>query len=173
MSLLAVVALVLLGMYGWVTVSPGGPSEGQTPTADVSGGLLRAAPLVGFPVIIPAALPATWTPSSFSYTEASGATSAQPAAVRGGWLTEEGRFLTLVQSDGAVTDVLTAELGAAGSPAGSVLVEGNEWTVTAGRRDEQAWVRTVGDVTFLITGTASEENFRFLAEAAAAGSPAS
>ena len=41
--------------------------------------------------------------------------------------------------------------------------------MTTGRRAEAAWVRTVGDVTFVITGTAPEEAFRVLAEAVASG----
>ena len=43
--------------------------------------------------------------------------------------------------------------------------------MTDGRRSEAAWVRTDGDVTFLITGTASPEDFTTLAAAVAAGSP--
>ena len=53
MGLIAVVALVLYGMYGGVTFSPGAASDGVAPTADVTGGLNRAAPLVGFPVVDP------------------------------------------------------------------------------------------------------------------------
>jgi hypothetical protein len=169
MGVLAVVALVLLGMYGWVSFSPAGPTDGQVLATDVDGGLQRAAPLVDFPIVIPAELPAGWTPSSFSFTEAATATAAQPAAVRGGWLTQEGRFITFVQSDGATAQVLTAELGGANPPTGTVQAGDDEWTTTTGRRSEQAWVRTVDGVTFLITGTASEQDFSLLAAAVAAG----
>ena len=168
-GLLAVVALLLYGMYGGVSFSPVSPTDGQTPSADVTGGLQRAAPLVGFSVVIPAGLPADWTASSFSFTEQTAATVAQPAAARGGWLTPAGRFITVVQSDGQTADVLTAELGAAGRPTGTETVDGTEWTVTNGRRSEAAWVRTDGDVTFLITGTAAPEDFTSLARAVAAG----
>jgi len=170
LGLLAVIALVLVGMYGGVSFSPGGPSDGQTPSADITGGVQRAAPLVGFPVILPATVPAGWTPNSFSFTEQPG-TAAAPPAVRVGWLTDSGRFITVVQSGGATTDVLTAELGAVAPPTGTEQVGGVEWTVTAGRRDELAWVRTSGDVTYVITGTASADDFRTLAEAVAAGPP--
>jgi hypothetical protein len=170
--LLAVVALVLVGMYGGVSFSPGGTTAGQTPTADVTGGLQRAAPLVGFPVVIPAGLPASWTPSSFSFTEQPGSAD-QPPAVRGGWLTDQGRFVTVVQSAGAPADVLGAELGSVSPPAGTERVGSVEWTVTTGRRDEAAWVRTDGDVTFVITGTAPAAAFRVLAEAVAAGTTVS
>ncbi len=166
MGLIAVVTFVLVGMYGGVSFSPGGPSDGQVVTADVAGGLEKAPPLVGFPVVIPSDLPADWTPNSFSFTEKPGS-PAQPPAARAGWLTDAGRFITLVQSSGTATDVLIAEIGAAGPPKGTETVSGAEWTVTTGRRTEQAWFRTVDGITYLITGSASPEDFRVLAGAAA------
>ncbi len=170
MSLLAVVALVLFGMYGGVSFSPGQATEGQAPTADVTGGLTRAAPLVGFPVVIPDGVPATWNPSSFSFTDKSAATTQQPSAVRAGYLTDQGRFITVIQSDGVVADILAAEVGTVSPPTGTEQVGDAEWTVTSGRRDEVVWLRTVGDVTFLITGTAAPDDFRSLALAVAPAS---
>jgi hypothetical protein len=41
-----------------------------------------------------------------------------------------------------------------------------------GRRTEVAWVRTDGDVTYLITGSASAQDFQKLATAVANGTPA-
>ena len=120
MGLIAVVTFVLVGMYGGVSFSPGGPSDGQVVTADVAGGLEKAPPLVGFPVVIPSDLPADWTPNSFSFTEKPGS-PAQPPAARAGWLTDAGRFITLIQSSGTATDVLIAEIGAAGPPKGTAF----------------------------------------------------
>ena len=102
----------------------------------------------------PTGLPATWNPSSFSFTDKSAATTQQPPAVRAGYLTDQGRFITVIQSDGVVADILAAEVGTVSPPTGTEQVGDAEWTVTSGRRDEVAWLRTVGDVTFLITGTA-------------------
>jgi hypothetical protein len=165
MCLLAVVALVLVGMYGGVSFSPGRATDGQTPTADITGGLQRAEPLVGFDVVIPSGLPTDWTASSFSFTEQPG-TAAAPPAARAGWLTEDGRFITLIQSSGAVAEVQKAELGAVNAQTGTEQAGGATWAVTAGRRSEQAWIRTAGDVVFLITGSASPDDFRTLAGAA-------
>ncbi len=66
--------------------------------------------------------------------------------------------------------MLGSELGAVPQPTGTTLAGGVEWTTTTGRRQEAAWVRTDGDVTFLITGSASPDDFQTLATAAAAGS---
>lgn len=168
LGLLAVVALVLYGMYGQVTFSPGGATEGQAPTADVTGGLQRAAPLVGYPVVVPGEVPAGWNANSFSFTEQPGSAT-KPPTVRAGWLTPSGRFITVAQSSGAPAAFLAAELGEARPPTGTEQVGDVEWTATTGRRDELAWVRTDNDVTYLITGSAAPDDFRALATAMAAG----
>lgn len=170
-AVLGLIAFGLMFLYGNASFAPAGPSDGQAPTADVDGGLTRAAPLVGFPVVIPTGVPDDWHPNSFSFTAAPGSTEA-PAAVRAGWLTEQGRFLTAVQSSGALEDVQQAELGDVGPATGKVDVGGVTWTEVPGRRSEVAWVRTAGDVTYLITGSASPEDFQKLAAALAAGTPA-
>lgn len=170
-AVLGLIAFGLMFMYGNASFAPAGPSDGQTPIADVDGGLTRAAPLVGFPVVIPKDVPDDWHANSFSFTAAPGTTDA-PAAVRAGWLTEQGRFITVVQSSGQVDQVQQAELGTTGRATGQVDVDGVTWTEVPGRRNEVAWVRTGGGVTDLITGSASVEDFRKLATAVADGAPA-
>lgn len=170
-AVLGLIAFGMMFMYGNASFAPAGPSDGQAPTADVDGGLTRAAPLVGFPVVIPKGLPDEWHPNSFSFAAAPGSTEAPPA-VRAGWLTAQGRFLTAVQSSGELTDVQQAELGEVGPATGKVDIDGVSWTEVPGRRTEVAWVRTDGDVTYLITGSASTEDFRKLATAVDDGTPA-
>ncbi len=168
---LAVMVFGVMFFYGQASFAPAGPSDGQAPTADVDGGMTRAAPLVGFPVVIPANLPESWQANSFTFTAAPGSDQ-QPAAVRGGWLTEDGRFITLVQSAGQLPQIQQAELGTVGSATEVVDVDGTTWTVVPGRRSEVAWLRPAGDVTYLITGSASANDFRALAVAADNGAPA-
>ncbi len=168
---LAVIVFGLMFFYGQASFTPAGPSDGTAPTADVDGGLTRAAPLVGFPVVIPAGLPDGWHPNSFTFTAAPGSAD-QPPAVRAGWLSDQGRFITLVQSSGQLPQVQSAELGTVGSATGTEVVDGATWTVVPGRRSEVAWVRPVGDVTYLITGSATPDDFRALAVAADNGTPA-
>ncbi len=170
-AVLGLIAFGLMFLYGNASFAPAGPSDGQAPTADVDGGLTRAAPLVGFPVLIPAGLPDGWHPNSFSFTAAPGTKDAPPA-VRAGWLTEQGRFVTVVQSNGRLEDVQQAELGEVTTATGQVDVDGVTWTEVPGRRTEAAWVRTAGDVSYLITGSASPDDFRKLAAAVAGGTPA-
>lgn len=164
-AVLAVVAILLGWAYGAVSFSPGRPSDGQAPVADVIGGFDRAAPLVGFDLAVPRDLTADWQPSSFTFVDPSTAPAGQVATVRGGWLTPDGRFITAIQAAGPPATVLPAELGELGPNTGLQTVDGVEWTVTTGRRNEVAWYRTVGDVTWLITGTATTDQFRTLAGA--------
>jgi hypothetical protein len=168
---LAVCAFGLMFLYGQASFSPGTPGDGQAPTADVTGGLNRAAPLVGFPVVIPDDLPDDWHPNSFTFTAAPGSDD-RPAAVRTGWLTDQGRFITLIQSSGELPQIQRAELDLVGSATAVEDVDGQTWTVVPGRRDEVAWVRPAGDLTYLITGSAAPEDFRILAAAVDSGTPA-
>ena len=84
LAVLAVIAFGLMFVYGNASFSPAGPSDGQAPTADVTGGMTRAAPLVGFPVIIPGGLPDGWHPNSFTFTQAPGSTTSRPRCVPAG-----------------------------------------------------------------------------------------
>lgn len=164
--LIAVVAVVLVGMYGGLSFSPAGPTDGPAPTADVEAGFERAAPLVGFSVAVPA-LPDSWHPNSFSFTDPSGSggVPGEYAVVRGGWIIDDLAFITVVQAKAQPAQVLAAELGGVGRTAGVELVDGVEWTVTQGRRGEAAWYRTTDDLTLLITGSASADDFHTLARA--------
>ncbi|HEY5879669.1 MAG TPA: hypothetical protein VIU11_12225, partial [Nakamurella sp.] len=50
------------------------------------------------------------------------------------WLTDHGRFITLVQSSGELPQIQAAELGVVGSATGVQDVDGVTWTVVPGRR---------------------------------------
>lgn len=160
MGLLVAVVLVAVGLYGGFSVAPGRPADGPTPTADVTAGFARAAPAVGFAVAIPQDLPAEWQANSFSLVQ--DGTEALPT-VRAGWITPDGRFVTLIQSRGSAAQVLPAELGDVGAVTGTEAVGDASWQVTTGRRDEAAWFLEADGVVRLITGTATPEAFGTLA----------
>jgi hypothetical protein len=166
--LLLVIGAVLIYSRG-CSFSPGGPSvdPNAAPTVDASRELTAAASRVDFPIRRPA-LSAGWRANSAS-TSAVGA--GDDVIVRVGWLTAGGGFLQLSQSGGKPADVLAAETGRDGARStGEVDVDGTRWTRYPGRRDEQAWVTTLG-VTVLITGTAGEDEFRVLAKAIQQAAP--
>lgn len=175
MGILAVVVIAFAWLYGGMSVSPGRPDTTQAtaPTADVEAGFARTdRPIagtdlrdgLGFTALVPTGVPAEWHPSAWSTTLPGNAENRPPTA-RGGWLTPDGRFISLAQSTGDVPAVLVSEFGAgAGVTGDTVDAGGAQWQVTTGIRDEAAWVRRDGDLTLLITGTAPEADFRALAE---------
>jgi hypothetical protein len=123
-------------------------------------GFADAPRVVKFPVVVPTGVPSEWQPNSFSQTASA---SSVPAAVRGGWLLPDGSFITLIESQGTVQQVLDAEIGSSGVVTGSLQVDGAEWTISPGRREEQAWTKQSAGVTFLITGSADRAAFQALA----------
>jgi hypothetical protein len=161
---------VVMAFYGGCSFSPGGPSvdPSAAPTADAAGELTRTARSVAFPVREPT-VPKGWRPNSAS----AGPVGAGELVVRVGWLTATGTFVQLSQSGGTVKDVLVKETGQAEPPVatGTADVAGVEWTTYPARRDEPAWVTELDGAVLLITGSASEDEFRQLAEATQKATP--
>jgi hypothetical protein len=182
MVMTMVVVLVVVGLiavYGNnVSFAPGGPTpEGPVPTADVIGGFSHAKATMDFPITVPDGVPDEWHPNSLSVSDPDGSNDglAQVGtlqAVRGGWLTPQDAYIQLVEADGDIPQVLANEFGQARQVTGTVDAGGARWSVTSGVRSETAWIRTVqaasGETTLLITGNASDDDFRALAEALAA-----
>ena len=169
MGVIVLIALVFSLLNGGFSFSPGKASGGTSPTADVQGGFTTAGRSTAFAVVVPKGLPATWHGSSFSLTAAPGTAEAPPTA-RGGWLTETGAYITLIESSGTPAAVLRAEIGAdAVRTTRSVTAGGAQWAVGPGVRQEIAWSREAAGVTFVITGNAGPDDFQKLAAAVAGG----
>lgn len=177
---MAVVLLVvgLIALYGRnVSFAPGASAQvGEIPTADVITGFRHAAATLPFPVTVPADIPDTWHPNSFSVSDPaadnSGVTKVGDLpAVRGGWITGSGAYIEIVQAGGTTDQLVINEFGESRAVRGTIEAGGSPWTITTGVREEAAWVRTVdgpaGMTSYLITGDASDEDFRLLAEAVA------
>jgi Protein of unknown function (DUF4245) len=170
MVILLVIVAAVVGFGKGCSFSPAGPTIDPTsaPTADAARELAAAASSVDFPVRRPA-LPAGWRANS---TSTGSVGTGSSVIVRVGWLTPLGGFVQLSQSGGAPLDVLTAETDRPGvGKTGSVEVAGTSWATYPGRRDEQAWVATLGRTTLVITGTAGQDEFRVLAETVQKAAP--
>lgn len=164
MSVLVAVVLGFVALYGGFSFAPGGSTNGATtPTADVLGGFERADRVVDFTPAVPRGVPAEWHPNSFDVTDPDSLPAGALPTVRGGWITPDGRFVTLIESHGALSAVLGAELGAVPAPTARVQAGGADWSVTAGRRAEAAWYREVDGVVYLITGDADPTAFQTVA----------
>jgi hypothetical protein len=172
------VVVALIALYGNnVSFAPGGPAaEGPVPTADVIGGFAHAKATMDFPITVPEGVPEKWHPNSVSVSDPDVSNDGVARvgtlkAVRGGWITPRDNYIQLVEAEGDVPEVLANEFGAARQVSGTVDAGGAEWSVTTGVRSEAAWIRTVqaasGETTLLITGNATEDDFRALAAAVA------
>lgn len=164
-GILAVVLVVVLGLNG--TIGFGNSTDnGQTPVADVTGGLQKSAAALKLPLEIPQGLPADWQPNSFAQTDPFTAGGTR-IVVRGGWITESGRFVGLVQSTDSPADLIGNEIAQGLTSKAVVQAGGVDWDVYPGQRSEVAWVHAAGPIAVMITGSASEDDFRTLADALA------
>lgn len=167
MVVLVLIIGAVLAWFGGCSFSPGRPTvdPSSAPSADASKTLELAASSVEFPVRQPA-VPSDWRPNSAA-TVSVGSGATANVAVRVGWVTSAGTYVQLSQSGGERADVLAQETGQEPGPArGEVEVAGVTWMVHPGHRDEPAWLTELPDGTVaMITGSATEDDFRRLATA--------
>jgi hypothetical protein len=169
LAVLVGVVLVFGGLTSSFSFAPGGPTTDPVglPTVDAPAALRELR--TGFPLRVPA-VPAGWRSNSVNVDRVEGG-----RVIRVGYLTPDGRYLRLLQSDGAPPAVLAVETGA--NPVaerGPVEVAGQRWMVYSRGGDEPLWTADVpaGDgvsVRMLITGSGTGGEFGALAAAAVTG----
>jgi len=171
--LLAVIVGAVVGLTRGCEFSPTGPSvdPSAVPSVDATKELRSAGGRVTFAIRVPA-LPGDWRSNSFN-TIPVGQGAQATTAVRVGWITPDGKYLRLSQSDAAVDLLVPLEAGseASADSRGSVDVAGTKWTKYPGKGTEQSWVTTLDGVQLLITGSGTEDDFRTLATAAQTAKP--
>ncbi|MBW0116636.1 DUF4245 domain-containing protein [Pseudonocardia abyssalis] len=170
-GVLALIVVVIGGMSRGCSFSPGGPSVDPSalPVVDAPTELRALAPDVPFSLRVPA-VPPGWRSNAVDQDRLDPADPAAGRAVRTGYLTTEGRYLRLVQSDGAEEAVLASEAGAVVVPAQGVTdVGGLEFVVYGAPDDEPIWIADLDGVRILITGSGAEADFQALAGAVLTG----
>lgn len=178
LAVLVPVILLLGGLTRACSFSPGGPTvdPSRLPVVDVPAELGPIARTVPFPVRVPD-VPEGWRANNVDQDRvgADGDTDAR-RAVRVGYLTPQGRYLRIVQSDADEAGLLGTETGPEPVPGTGVReVAGLRWVVYAREGAEPIWIAEVpGDAPSraLITGSGSDDDFAALAAALAAGRPA-
>lgn len=110
-----------------------------------------------FHALAPDPEPSGWRATSASYTP-----TRDHDTWHLGFLTKAGEYVGLAQSTMPREDLLQAKTRAR-EPEGTVTVAGDTWRrLTSSNGGETALVRTRGNVTVLITGTASLHNLKTL-----------
>ena len=171
LSLVALLVLLggILAFTKGCSFSPGGPTvdPSSAPTVDVSTQLGVSAASVPFTLRQPV-VPEQWHANSANVAPV-GTGGASTVAVRVGWLTGNGGYLRLSQSDASAMNLAAAESGRGTEtlrPTGAVTVGDRRWITYPAHDTEPSWVTTVDGVSLLITGSAGEDDFRALAAAA-------
>lgn len=159
---LVLIVLGMAGLTGRCSFSPLGPTvdPSSAPTVDAGVELRRAAGEVDFPVLRPR-LPEGWRANSAGVRRV----SPEHRAVRVGWLTDDEHYIRLSQSPAPEAELVRFETEQQPRGKGVVRVEGRTWVVYESIRSEVAWVSERNGVRLLITGAATEEEFRTMAEA--------
>lgn len=153
------------------TFSPGGPTvePESIPVVDAVARLQDAAPVTPFALRVPT-VPESWKANSTD----SGPIEGGGRAVRVGYITDGGSYVRLVQSDASEENLVAAEAGGPQTATGTVDAAGLTWvTYTVGPRKEAMWVALLSSANppsrMLLTGSATEAEFRTLAQAAVDG----
>lgn len=173
--ILVPVALLIFSVGGSCSFSPGAPAEdaASAPTVDAPARIAEYARGSTFPLRLPD------VPFRVNSTDR-GPVEGGGTAVRIGFVTPDADFLSLVQTDGSVEGVLATESGSAGrgdgppTMRGTVQAGGLTWEVYGAEGGEPFRIATLPgrpEVRVLVTGSASDEQFRTLAEALVAAPP--
>ncbi|WP_070380545.1 DUF4245 domain-containing protein [Rhodococcus sp. WMMA185] len=161
---LVLFCVLIAAIASQCTFSPGGPTSGPIPSFDMNAALNYDAEDLSFPVREPV-IPEGWTPNSGSRSVVSGDEGGDSSTV--GFITPAGRYIQLTQSDATETALVSFVAGGPRTATGTEDVAGYNWIVYGGEGVEPIWVSDLGDVRILLTGSASEEDFRQLATAVA------
>jgi hypothetical protein len=150
---LAPLVLLCLVIVGFTALRQ--QPEERVQTVDPTSSVHLAAARASYPLQAPTGLDPRYLPTS-ARTNAGNASAGQPVTLEIGYLTPARKYAGFVESDdpGAlpVRDVLSGA-----TPHGSVAIAGTPWTRSTTSRGETALSHTVGRVTLLVTGSASDQ----------------
>ncbi len=150
------VLLTILVVWG-LTWFQRRPTEPPGETVQYTKLLAHAREVAPFHVLAPEPEPSGWRATSASYTP-----TRQHDTWHLGFLTRQGQYVGLAQSTMSRQDLLQAKTRARQGD-GAVTVAGHHWRrLTSADGKETALVRTHGDVTVLVTGTAGLASLKTL-----------
>jgi hypothetical protein len=166
-AVLVAVVLLFAGMTRSCAFAPGGPSvdPASGPRVDAPAQLRILAGSLPFPVRVPAP-PAGWQATTVD-TARVGENGAR--AVRTGYLTPDGHYLRLVQSDADEPALLATEAQGPPVATGPTVVNGTPWVSYRDDTREPIRVAALDGVRLLITGSGTDDEFRTLAAATTGG----
>ena len=171
---LVLACIVLAGMVGMCTFSPGGINRGPVPSYNAASALRADALTLGFPVRLPR-LPEGWQPNSGGRggipdgrTDATTGQRLRAVTSTVGYISPTGSYLSLTQSN-ADEAQLVGSIHPSTYPSGTVDVDGTRWITYQGDGSEPVWTTRLGSpagpAQVAITGAGGVDQFRTLAAA--------
>lgn len=158
MVVLMVIVGAFAGLSGQCSFSPSGPEQGPVREFDAQASLAQDARTLEFPIRLPE-VSEGWTSNS-GRVQGLGTSTASHT----GWVTGDGTYIELVQSD-APEDAFRSVDGEPRPSRTMVPVSGTEWSVYNGDDVRPVWVLDKGDVRLGITGSAPTSDFEAMAAA--------
>lgn len=170
MSLALITLIVVLAVWptGMCTFSKGTPENGPVHEVDAHSFLSLEARGMNFPVREPA-LPEDWTPNSARRSAIAGT----PAPTMG-VVTPDGGYLQLIQTDVELEDAVKSVDGQLRKEDSRQQIAGGHEAIryTSEDRDvRDLWAIDMGEVRLLISGAATQEEFRTFMDAAVSAPP--
>jgi hypothetical protein len=171
---LVVACVILAGIVGMCSFTPGGPGSGPAPDYDAPAALQADADALRIPIRVPA-LPEGWRANSGSRarieagrTDPSGQL-ARAVSSTVGYLTPTGMYLALIQSN-ADEEKLVGSIDPDMVPTGTQDVDGVRWVVyDGGEGGEPVWTTrlkgTTGPAQIAIRGAGGTDEYRTLSAA--------
>ncbi len=177
---LVAACIILAGVVGMCSFSPGGVNRGTVPSYNAASALRADALTLGFPVRLPK-LPEGWQANSggrggIPEGRIDPTTRQRLHAVTStvGFISPKGMYVSLTQSN-ADEDKLVGSIHPSMYPSGTVDVDGTRWITYQGDGTEPVWTARLnspaGPAQVAVTGAGSADEFRTLAAATQSQSP--
>ncbi|HET6817594.1 MAG TPA: DUF4245 domain-containing protein [Mycobacteriales bacterium] len=110
-------------------------------------------------VLAPVGVPRSWRANAATFDS-----TGHTARLHIGFATPGSRFAGLDETNGAATPLVSRVLGARGSTVrGTTSIAGQTWQLRRSDRGEEALTTTIGGLTAVITGSATDQQLRTLA----------
>ncbi|MEJ5997162.1 DUF4245 domain-containing protein [Corynebacterium sp. H130] len=169
LSLLVVVGLMVptVAFTGMCSFNPGAPENGPVQKVDAQQIVSMEAKAMNFPLRLPET-PEGWTTNSARRTTV----NRQPATVIG-WVTKEGAYVQLTQTDQPL-DKAVKDVDEHGRTQQSPrTIDGKQFEIytSAERNVRDVWAADLGDVRLIFSGTAGEAEMEQIAKNALRATP--
>lgn len=170
--MIPLVALILIftALAGQCSFNPGGPEPGAPPQFNAELALEYDATVVDFPIRIPD-VSEDWQANSGVRDEPADDRTGTVTWV--GYVTADSLYLRFSQSDVSEADLVAYHTGDPEAQEGAATVGETSWTVYRAANGEPIWVADLGEVRVGLTGSASDAQFRELAEKVVDAEPVS